>query len=84
MLYNRTAKYVIDQLNDFVTEIKSSQSALLASGFLDFDANRFASMCDSIKTTVTTEKPIDFPEVHPHPVTVLENEEGVVAEGGGT
>jgi hypothetical protein len=71
-------------VNDFVTEITSSQSALLASGFLDFDANRFASMCNSIKTTVTTEKPIDFPEVHPHPVTV--NGEGGVAaeEGGGT
>lgn len=69
VLYNRTAKYVVDQLNDMITEIKSSQSALLASGFLDFDGNRFASICDSVKTTVTTEKPVDFPEVHPHPVS---------------
>ena len=69
MLYNRTAKYVIDQLNDLIVEIKSSQSAMLASGFLDFDGARFASVCNSIRTTVTTEKPIDYPEVHPHPVT---------------
>lgn len=68
VIYNRTAKYVIDQLNDFITEIEASQSALLASGFLDFDGNRFASICDSVKTTVTTEKPVDFPEIHPHPV----------------
>ncbi|MGB7531823.1 MAG: hypothetical protein WA977_02440 [Halobacteriota archaeon] len=67
-MYNRTAKYVIDQLDDLITEIKASQSALLASGFLAFDGARFASICESIKTTVTTEKPVDFPEVHPHPV----------------
>ena len=66
ILYNRTAKYVIDQLEDLVSEIRASQSALLASGFLDFDGARFASVCDSIKTSVTTEKPIDFPETHPH------------------
>lgn len=67
-LYNRTAKYVVDQLKDFEEEVKASQSALLASGFLDFDGARFASICDSIKNTVTSEKPVDFPEVHPHPI----------------
>jgi len=75
VMYNRTAKYVIDQLNDFIAEIRASQSALLASGFLEFDGRRFASICDSVRTTVTTEKPVDYPEVHPHPVESESEEE---------
>lgn len=70
VLYNRTAKLVIDQLEDFIVEVRASQSSMLASGFLDFDGNRFASICDAIKNTVTSEKPIDFPEIHPHPAEV--------------
>ena len=67
-VYNETIPYVKKQVEHFITEMEATQSALLAQGFLEFDANRLASVLDSIKNTIMSEKPVDRPETHPHPV----------------
>ena len=67
-LHNRTVKYVLDQLSDVETEMRASQSSMLASGFLEFDAGRFESELLAMIETIKNEKPIDYPETHPHPV----------------
>lgn len=67
-VYNETVGYVLAQLANIEVEIESSQSALLASGFLPFDAARIISELTAVISTISNEKPIDYPETHPHPV----------------
>ncbi|HUU64119.1 MAG TPA: hypothetical protein VMX96_09430 [Dehalococcoidia bacterium] len=67
VVYNDTIPYIFQMLENIKTEIKASQSAMLAHGFLEFDAQRIASELESVKSTILNEKPIDLPETHPHP-----------------
>ncbi len=66
--YNETIPYISKQLDNFKEEMMASQSALLAQGFLEFDADRLAGLLESIAKTIRAEHVIDRPETHPHPV----------------
>lgn len=66
--YNETMPYIEKQLENFKAEMFASQSALLAQGFLEFDANRLAGLLEAMAKTIKAESVIDRPETHPHPV----------------
>lgn len=68
IVHNETLGYVLKQMANIEEEMVACQSALLASGFLEFDANRLASELNAIVSTLLNEKPVDYPETHPHPV----------------
>lgn len=65
-VYNETIPYVEKEVEHFVTELRASQSALLARGFLGFDEARLASILEGIKEVLKI-TPVDRPETHPHP-----------------
>lgn len=73
---NETMVYVLTLLKRVELEMLASQSAGLAVGFLDFDANRFCAELERIKKTVETEKPEDYPETHPESFLKMKAEVG--------
>jgi len=66
--YNETIPYISKQLDNFKAEMMASQSALLAQGFLKFDADRLSALLQSVIATINSEQVVDRPETHPHPV----------------
>ena len=73
-VHNETIKYCVAMLRRIEIEMVVSQSSMLAVGFLDFDAARFAHELDAIKQSLAL-TPTDFPETHPESFLEVSAEE---------
>jgi len=63
---NADIPHVAKKIGYFIDEMNASQSALLAEGFLPFDAERLAVYLEQIAAFIRHAKVADRPETHPH------------------